>query len=334
MARSPRLEPSPSGVPARAARDRLDVALVERGLVASREKAQAVVLAGQVTVDGQLARKPSEAVTPEADIHVAPSGADELASRGGHKLAHALDRFAIPVDGQICLDAGASTGGFTDVLLRRGAARVYAVDVGRGQLDWRLRTDPRVVVRERTNVRYLQELPEPIDLAVIDVSFISLRLVLPPIRRLLRPGAPIVALVKPQFEAGKGQVGRGGVIRDERLHRRILVELWSWVGQHGFVPRGLTASPIRGPAGNVEFLLWLENGHSAASPAVSPPRSVAVPSDVRPTDERTGEGLTTEGEARDAQAPHERVVDDRVAADSLISVDAVVDAALAEAPKA
>ena len=142
---------------------------------------------------------------------------------------------------------------------------MYAVDVGRGQLDWRLRTDPRVVVRERTNVRYLESLPEPIDLAVIDVSFISLRLVLPPIGQLLRTGAPIVALVKPQFEAGKGQVGRGGVVRDERLHRRILTELWTWAREHGFAPRGLTASPIRGPAGNVEFLLWLVSLPDAAA---------------------------------------------------------------------
>ena len=311
MASSPHLEPRSPGPSTRAARTRLDVALVERGLATSREKAQAVVLAGQVTVDGRLAHKPSEAVTSDAAVVVAPSGSEELASRGGHKLAHALDRFGLPVDGRVCLDAGASTGGFTDVLLRRGAARVYAVDVGRGQLDWRLRTDPRVVVRERTNVRYLDSLPEPIDLVVIDVSFISLRLVLPPIGRLLRPGAPVVALVKPQFEAGKGQVGRGGVVRDERLHRRILVELWRWAGEHGFVPRGLTASPIRGPAGNVEFLLWLEN---AGDNAVSTVGAAA--------------------ESANEQAATERVTEGPRTAISTPLIDTAVDAALAEAPKA
>ena len=309
MARPPRLESTSSGPAARAARARLDVALVKRGLAESREKAQAVVLAGQVTVDGQLAHKPSESVTPDAVVVVAPSQSDEFASRGGHKLAHALDRFGIAVDGRACLDAGASTGGFTDVLLRRGAARVYAVDVGRGQLDWRLRTDPRVVVRERTNVRYLESLPEPIDLAAIDVSFISLRLVLPPIGRLLRPGAPIVALVKPQFEAGKGQVGRGGVVRDERTHRRILGELWAWASDHRLVPRGLTASPIRGPAGNVEFLLWLENARDEAG------------SDAGALGDSSG--LADESSLADEQV-----------AGSTSSVDAAVDAALAEAPKA
>jgi len=235
------------------------VALVERGLAESREKARALVMAGQVSIDGQIAQRPAVAVADGAQVAVSPSGSDLFASRGGHKLAHALDRFELGVNGLVWLDAGASTGGFTDVLLRRGAARVYAIDVGRGQLDWRLRTDPRVVVRERTNVRYLDALPEPIDAAVIDVSFISLRLVLPPIGRLLRLSAPIVALVKPQFEAGRGQVGRGGVVRDGRLHRQILTELWGWAQATGFEPRGLTASPIRGPAGNVEFLLWLEN---------------------------------------------------------------------------
>ncbi|MDP8923653.1 MAG: TlyA family RNA methyltransferase [Chloroflexota bacterium] len=304
MARPPRPKSTSSSPSARAGRARLDVALVERGLIDSREKAQAVILAGQVTVDGQLARKPSESVTSAAEVVVAPSGSDEFASRGGHKLAHALDRFAISIDGRVCLDAGASTGGFTDVLLRRGAARVYAVDVGWGQLDWRLRNDPRVVVRERTNIRHLDALPEPIELAVIDVSFISLRLALPPIGRLLRPGAPIVALVKPQFEAGKGQVGRGGVVRDRRLHRRIVVELWAWAGAHGFAPCGLTASPIRGPAGNVEFLLWLENARNTSAPDIG------------------------------AVGTHAGSDDERAVAGAPASVDAVVDAALAEAPTA
>jgi len=242
---------------ARADRIRLDLLLVERGLAPSREKAQALVLAGAVTVDGRVAEKPAELI--EAGARLAVEAAGGFASRGGLKLDHGLERFGIPIDARVCLDVGASTGGFTDCLLKRGARRVYAVDVGYGQLDWGLRNDPRVVVLERTNVRHLAELPEPIDLAVVDVSFISLRLVLPPIGRLLRPRAPIVALVKPQFEAGRGDVGKRGVVRDPRVHRRVLFDLWRWCAEHGFDLRGLTASPLRGPAGNAEFLLWLTN---------------------------------------------------------------------------
>jgi 23S rRNA (cytidine1920-2'-O)/16S rRNA (cytidine1409-2'-O)-methyltransferase len=239
-------------------RSRLDVALVVRGLAESREKAQSLIVAGLVAVDGRPAQKSAEPVGPDAVLTVETS--DGFVSRGGEKLDHALTTFQIEVDGLVCLDAGASTGGFTDVLLRRGARRVYAVDVGHGQLDWRLRGDARVVVMERTNVRTLDALPEPVDVAVADVSFISLRLVLPTIARLARSGAPIVALVKPQFEAGKDQVPRGGVVRDPAVHRRVLADLWAWTLAHGLTPRGLTPSPIRGPAGNVEFLLWLTNG--------------------------------------------------------------------------
>jgi 23S rRNA (cytidine1920-2'-O)/16S rRNA (cytidine1409-2'-O)-methyltransferase len=250
----------PSHVPTKnPARTRLDVLLVERGLAETRQKARAFILAGLVRVDGRRAERAAEPIPATAELAVEAS--DRFVSRGGLKLDHALERFDLDVTGLVCLDVGASTGGFTDCLLRRGARRVYAVDVGYGQLDWRLRNDPRVVVRERTNVRYLEDLPEPIDLAVVDVSFISLRLVLLPMSRLLRIGAPIVALVKPQFEAGRGQVGPGGVVRDPAVHRRVLRELWEWCAEHGFVPADLTASPIRGPAGNVEFLLRLSNGH-------------------------------------------------------------------------
>jgi 23S rRNA (cytidine1920-2'-O)/16S rRNA (cytidine1409-2'-O)-methyltransferase len=262
MARVDLPAPKPQPAALRAGRVRVDVALVERGLAETREKAQALVLAAAVTVDGRPVRKSAELVEPDAAIDVAAS--DRFVSRGGHKLEHALDRFGIDVGEMVCLDVGASTGGFTDCLLGRGARRVYAVDVGRGQLDWRLRNDSRVVVRERTNVRDLDLLPEPIDLATIDVSFISLRLALPPIARLVRPGGPIVALVKPQFEAGRGQVGRGGVVRDPAVHRRVLLDVWGWSVERGLTPRGLIASPLRGPAGNVEFLLWLENGGSGA----------------------------------------------------------------------
>jgi 23S rRNA (cytidine1920-2'-O)/16S rRNA (cytidine1409-2'-O)-methyltransferase len=255
-------------------RARLDVALVERGLVASRAKAQALVVAGLVTVDGRPARKAAELVGPDADLAV--ESREGFVSRGGEKLERALATFDIAVDGLVCLDAGASTGGFTDVLLRRGAARVYAVDVGHGQLDWQLRNDPRVVVRERTNIRTLTELPEPMDLAVVDVSFISLRLVLPPIGRLARPGAPIVALVKPQFEAGRDLVGRGGVVRDPAVHRRVLLDIWTWTLEHGLAPRGLVASPIRGPAGNVELLLWLVNQPAGPTDALDAEALVAA----------------------------------------------------------
>jgi 23S rRNA (cytidine1920-2'-O)/16S rRNA (cytidine1409-2'-O)-methyltransferase len=236
-------------------RSRLDLALVARGLAESREKAQALIVAGLVTVDGKPAQKSAALVGADAELVVQTQ--DGFVSRGGEKLEHALATFGISADGLTCLDAGASTGGFTDVLLRRGAQRVYAVDVGHGQLDWRLREDARVVVMERTNIRTLAGLPEPIDLAVADLSFISLRLALPTISRLLRPDAPIVTLVKPQFEAGKDQVPRGGVIRDPSVHRRVLFDLWAWALANGLTPRGLTPSPIRGPAGNVEFLLWL-----------------------------------------------------------------------------
>ena len=244
-------------------RTRLDVLLVARGLAESREKAQALIVAGLVTVDGKPAGKSAELIGPDAALTVETS--DGFVSRGGEKLDHALATFSLKVDGLVCLDAGASTGGFTDVLLRRGAQRVYAVDVGHGQLDWRLRSDSRVVSMERTNIRTLTALPEIVDLAVADVSFISLRLALPAISRLTRPGGPIVTLVKPQFEAGKDQVPRGGVVRDPAVHRRVLLDLWAWALLHGLTPRGLTPSPIRGPAGNVEFLLWLTNEPPAPS---------------------------------------------------------------------
>ncbi len=240
-----------------ARRVRLDTLLVERALAESRAKAQALVMAGAVTVDGRAADKPGQTVLTSSAIELAAG--HEFVSRGGHKLRHALDRFALSVDGLVCLDVGASTGGFTDCLLRRGARRVYAVDVGRGQLDWRLRSDPRVVVMERTNIRYVEALPEPADFASIDTSFISLRLVVPVVARLARADSSIVALIKPQFEAGRGLVGRGGVVRDPTVHRAVLLDLWTWCEEHALAPRDLTASPIRGPAGNVEFLLHLSN---------------------------------------------------------------------------
>jgi 23S rRNA (cytidine1920-2'-O)/16S rRNA (cytidine1409-2'-O)-methyltransferase len=261
--------------------ERLDVALVERGLAVSREQARARILAGDVRVDGQVAARPGVLVADAAALEV--RAAPAFVSRGGDKLAHALARFGIVVADRVALDAGASTGGFTDCLLQRGARRVYAVDVGYGQLDWRLRQDSRVVVMERTNLRQLDVLPEPIDLATVDLSFISLRLVLEAVRRLLGPVGEVVALVKPQFEAGRGQVGRGGVVRDPAVHRAVLEAVLGWAAAHGFAVRGLTASPLRGPAGNVEFLAHLAKREPAVAPtadalvAEREPASAAVP---------------------------------------------------------
>ncbi|MCC6628235.1 MAG: TlyA family RNA methyltransferase [Chloroflexi bacterium] len=236
-------------------RQRLDQALVARGLAESRARAQALVLAGAVLVDGAVVLKPGLPVSAVAAVTLAAT--PRFVSRGGDKLDHALTTFGIDPTGLVCADIGASTGGFTDCLRQRGAARVYAIDVGYGQLHWRLRQDPCVIVLERTNIRHLTGLPEPVDLAAIDVSFIGLGLVLPVARRLLRDEGQAVALVKPQFEAGRGQVGRGGVVRDPAIHRRVLGEVVAYARAAGFGIGGLTTSPLRGPAGNVEFLIWL-----------------------------------------------------------------------------
>lgn len=241
---------------------RLDQELVGRGLLASREQAKRLVLAGQVRINGQPARKPSDTVRPEDRLEVlAPQ---KYVSRGGLKLEHALDAFALSVSGWVAVDLGASTGGFTDCLLQRGAARVVAVDVGQGQLAWKLRQDLRVTVMERTNARELcaEAFPPgvlPADLVTIDCSFISLRKVLPPALLLLRPGGRILALVKPQFEAGKREADKGaGVIRDPVVHQRVLDELQAFVSELGLRWVGVVESPILGPAGNKEFLALLE----------------------------------------------------------------------------
>jgi len=243
------------------ARKRLDIVLVERGLAKSREQAQALVMSGAVAVAGAIADKPGTRVDEDAPLEVLSPR--RYVSRGGLKLERALEEFELDVSGRVVVDVGASTGGFTDCLLQHGAAKVYAVDVGYGQLDWRLRSDPRVVVMERTNVRHLKGLPEPADLAVVDVSFISLRLVIPPVSRLLRPGGVIVTLVKPQFEAGREQVGKGGVVRDRRVHLAVLRGLVEWGDREGFGMRRVVASPIRGPAGNAEFLALIAPGDTS-----------------------------------------------------------------------
>jgi 23S rRNA (cytidine1920-2'-O)/16S rRNA (cytidine1409-2'-O)-methyltransferase len=247
-----------------AARERLDVLLVEIGLAASRERARALIMAGQVLVNGTVVDKAGTRVAREARITVAqPPPELRYVSRGGLKLEAALDAFGRDVAGRRVLDVGASTGGFTDVVLQRGAARVWAVDVGQGQLAWQLRRDPRVVALERTNIRSLEALPggEQADCAVVDVSFISLRQALPPIVRLISPIGWIVALVKPQFEAGKREADRGrGIIRDRAVHLRVLSDLIEWIATDlpAMAVRGLIASPIAGRDGNREFLLWLD----------------------------------------------------------------------------
>ncbi len=234
---------------------RLDMLLLERGLFESREKARVAVMAGSVLVDDRPAVKPATLVDERAGLRLREK--PRYVSRGGDKLEHALDVFAIDAAGAVAADIGASTGGFTDCLLQRGASRVYAIDVGRGQLDIRLRREPRVVVMERVNARYLEALPEPLDLVTVDVAFISLRQVLPAVRRLLRPGGDIVALLKPQFEAAKREVGKGGVIRDPQMHARLIGRFAAWCVENGLRIRGLTASPLLGPAGNREFFFHL-----------------------------------------------------------------------------
>ena len=238
-------------------RQRLDVLLVERALAPSRDRARALVMAGAVFVAGNRVDKPGTTIPRDVAIEV--RGSDHpWVSRGGLKLAHALETFALDVTGAVALDVGASTGGFTDVLLQGGAARVYAVDVGHGQLAWALRNDARVVVLERTNARTLtdREIPEPVDVIVCDASFIGLRTVLPAALALAASGTRLVALIKPQFEAGKGRVGKGGVVRDPAVHAEVCETIREWLERDcGWTVMGLTESPVTGPAGNKEFLI-------------------------------------------------------------------------------
>lgn len=274
---------------AKPARERLDVLLLARGLAPSRERARALIMAGEVTVAGQPATKAGTLVPIDATITLAASAAEtRFVSRGGLKLERALDSFHLDPTGSICLDVGASTGGFTDLLLRRGAARVYAVDVGHGQLAWSLRNDPRVTVMERTNIRHLAGLPEQAGCVVIDVSFISLRLVLPRIATFLRPDGWVVALVKPQFEAGRAEADRGaGIIREPAVHRDVLTNLVMWLAENPLevmsdaararlTPCGLIASPITGRDGNHEYLLLLRPAAGAIGQGCQPVDEQAI----------------------------------------------------------
>ena len=235
---------------------RADQLLVARGLAESRTRAQALILAGSVFSGDRRVAKAGDLLAEDAPLEV--KGRDHpWVSRGGVKLDHGLTHFGFDVTGAVALDVGSSTGGFTDVLLSRGAAKVYAVDSGTNQLAWKLRQDPRVVVHEQTNARYLTDeiVPEPVDVVVCDASFIALSKVLGPALALAKPGAKLVALVKPQFEAGRAEVGKGGVVRDPEVHRRVCDDAAEWVGSQGWTVLGVTASPITGPEGNVEFLL-------------------------------------------------------------------------------
>ena len=249
---------------------RLDVLLVERGLAESRAKAQAMIMAGQVRVADQVTLKPATAVSADSVLTV--DSGPRFVSRGGEKLDAALEAFGVNVSGLVCADVGASTGGFTDCLLQRGAAKVYAIDVGKGILHWKLRNDPRVVVMEQTNARYVEALPESVSLATVDASFISLKILLPVVKKWLAPSplrpsptgrgdggeGGIIALIKPQFEAGKKDVARGdGVIRDPEIHKQVLLDILGFAQEESFQIRGLIKSPLLGPKGNAEFLVWL-----------------------------------------------------------------------------
>ncbi len=244
------------------AKKRLDIILTERGLFDSREKAKAVIMSGQVFVEGQRADKPGVAYPEEAKVEVR-GGELPYVSRGGFKLERALDYFGGDVDGKVCIDCGASTGGFTDVMLKRGAKKVYSVDVGYGQLAWSLRQDERVVVMERTNVRYVTPdmFPDRPEVATIDVSFISLGLVLPAVRSVITESGQVYCLIKPQFEAGREKVGKKGVVREPEVHIEVLENFLSNAEKSGFYVAGITYSPIKGPEGNIEYL-----GHLVSAP--------------------------------------------------------------------
>lgn len=242
--------------------------MVEQGFAESREKAKAIIMAGDVFIEHQRYDKPGTPVSRDVKLEV--RGGLRYVSRGGLKLEKAMEVFPISLDGKVTMDIGASTGGFSDCMLQNGAVRVYAVDVGYGQLAWKLRTDPRVVNLERTNVRYLtpEQVPEQVDFFSVDVAFISLKLVLPVAHRFLKDGGGAVCLIKPQFEAGKGKVGKKGVVRDPQVHCEVIAEITNFVLQNGYSILGLTFSPVRGPEGNIEYLLYLQKAAEPQSVAL------------------------------------------------------------------
>jgi 23S rRNA (cytidine1920-2'-O)/16S rRNA (cytidine1409-2'-O)-methyltransferase len=238
-------------------KQRIDILVLERGLASSREKARAMIMAGEILVNGHPVPKPGASVDQNVEIVV--KNKPRFVSRGGEKLSWALKTFRMDVAGRVCADVGASTGGFTDCLLQNGARRVYAIDVGYGQIDYTLRQDNRVIVIERTNARYLEHLDEQVNFVTVDASFISLKILLPTITRWLLPSSDLVLLIKPQFEAGRDEIGKGGVVRDPKVHKLVIKDVLSFARQSGFEICGLATSPIKGPAGNVEFLTWIRN---------------------------------------------------------------------------
>lgn len=259
-------------------KERLDVLMVKRGLIESREKAKAVIMSGIVYVDGQKEDKAGTAFNSEADIEIR-GAALAYVSRGGLKLKKAVEAFGVKLSGKICMDVGASTGGFTDCMLQNGAVRVYAVDVGHGQLAWKLRNDPRVVCMEKKNIRYVtpEDIGEPVSFASIDVSFISLTKVLGPVKQLLTETGEIICLIKPQFEAGREKVGKKGVVREKSTHLEVVQMVCGSAGKLGFEILNLDFSPIKGPEGNIEYLLYLKNhgtGESSADALISPEQVV------------------------------------------------------------
>ncbi len=245
---------------------RLDQLVFERGLTESRERAKTTIMSGVVFVNGQRMDKPGTPVASDASVEIHGETLP-FVSRGGYKLDKALKVFPVDPSGKVCIDCGASTGGFTDVLLQHGAARVYAVDVGYGQLAWKLRTDERVVNIERTNLRYISEaeISEPLDLAVMDVSFISIRLVLPAVQQLLKDGADLICLIKPQFEAGREAVGKKGVVRDPSVHKEVIRQILDFAASRSLRVEGLDYSPIKGPEGNIEYICHMKNSEGPAA---------------------------------------------------------------------
>ena len=254
---------------------RLDVLLVERGLEQTRQRAQAMIMSGLVFVDGQRVDKAGTAIPNDAQVEVRGNTL-RYVSRGGLKLEKAMTTFGLRLNGCICADIGASTGGFTDCMLQNGASKVYSVDVGYGQLAWQLRTDPRVVNLERTNARYLtrEQIPEEIDFFSVDVSFISLKIILPAVRPLLKDGGKAVCLIKPQFEAGREKVGKKGVVRDKAVHEEVVQMICDFAVENGYSVLGLTFSPVKGPEGNIEYLVFLQKSDAPVNTAESTPHEI------------------------------------------------------------
>ncbi|HOQ75011.1 MAG TPA: TlyA family RNA methyltransferase [Thermoclostridium sp.] len=258
-------------------KERLDVILVKKGLFESREKARRAIMAGTVFVDGERVDKAGSLCDPDSSITIKDNPVPYV-SRGGLKLEKAIRVFNVNLDGLICVDVGASTGGFTDVMLKSGASKVYAVDVGYGQLAWSLRNDPRVVCMERTNFRYVkpEDIGEPVDFGAVDVSFISLRLILPPLKAVLKEGARAVCLIKPRFEAGREKVGKKGVVRDPAVHEEVIAAVIDSARSLGFTVDGLSWSPVKGPEGNIEYLLCLSNTQTRDEPEINIKETVAA----------------------------------------------------------